>query len=41
MSTGVELATAWVQLVPTMKGVNGEVAKALGPVDAEAENSGK
>lgn len=41
MATGVELATAWVRLVPSMDGAQGEVTKALGPAEAEAEKSGK
>lgn len=41
MASGVELATAWVRLVPSMDGVQGEVAKALGPADKAAEESGK
>jgi len=41
MSTGVELATAWVRLVPSMDGVQGEVAKSLGGVDSEFDKGGK
>ena len=41
MPTGVELATAWVRLTPTMEGVQGEVAKSFSGVDAAAETSGK
>lgn len=41
MSTGVELATAWVRLVPSMDGVQGEIAKSLGGVDGEFEKTGK
>ncbi|HRN28145.1 MAG TPA: hypothetical protein PK781_03300 [Terrimesophilobacter sp.] len=41
MATGVELATAWVRLVPSIEGVQGVVAKELGPAEAEAEKSGQ
>lgn len=39
-ATGVELATAWVRLVPSIEGVQGAVAKELAPVDKEAEKAG-
>lgn len=43
MATGVELATAWVRLVPTMEGAQGEIAKTLGDsgIDDAAAKSGK
>ena len=37
MSSGVELATAWVRLVPSADGIQGELSKTLGP---EAEKAG-
>lgn len=37
----VELATAYVSLVPTMQGVQGKVAEALAPAGAEADKAGK
>ena len=40
-ATGVELATAWVRLVPSLDGVQGEVAKAFGPAEAEANKAGQ
>ncbi|UGL61829.1 tape measure protein [Microbacterium phage Franklin22] len=43
MATGVELATAWVRLVPSLDGAQGEIAKGLGDagVDDAAEEAGK
>lgn len=41
MATGVELATAWIRLVPSAEGIEGGVGKALAPGEAEAEASGK
>lgn len=41
MATGVELASAWVRLVPSFQGVQGAVARELAPVDAEADKAGK
>lgn len=40
MPSGVELATAWVRIVPSMEGTQGTVTKALGPLEDEAEASG-
>lgn len=40
MATGAELATAWVRLVPTTEGVQGEIAKALAPGEKAAEDAG-
>lgn len=37
----VELATAYISLVPTMQGVQGKVAEALLPAGAEADAAGK
>lgn len=37
----VELATAYVSLVPTMQGVQGKVAEALAPAGAAADEAGK
>ena len=37
----VELATAYVSLIPTMQGVQGKVAEALAPASAEADKAGK
>lgn len=37
----VELATAYVSLVPTMQGVQGKVAEALAPASAEADKAGR
>jgi TP901 family phage tail tape measure protein len=37
----VELATAYISLVPTMQGVQGKVAEALLPAGAEADKAGK
>lgn len=37
----VELATAYVSLVPTMQGVQGKIAEALLPAGAEADKAGK
>jgi phage-related protein len=37
----VELATAYVSLIPTMQGVQGKVAEALAPAGAEADKAGK
>ena len=33
MAAGIELATAWVRLVPSMKGATGQIVKDLGGVD--------
>lgn len=41
MPSGVELATAWVRLVPSAEGIEGGVGKALAPAEKEAEESGK
>ncbi|AXH47310.1 tape measure protein [Microbacterium phage Eden] len=43
MATGVELATAWVRIVPSLDGAQGEIAKGLGDagVDDAAEEAGK
>lgn len=41
MTTGVELATAWVRLVPTTEGVQENVTKALAPAEAAGEEAGK
>ncbi|AYN55887.1 tape measure protein [Microbacterium phage Coltrane] len=43
MATGVELATAWVRIVPSMEGAQGEIAKGLGDagIDKDAEEAGK
>jgi hypothetical protein len=43
MATGVELATAWVRLVPSLDGAQGKIAEGLNGsgVDAEAEKAGK
>lgn len=35
MATGVELATAWVRLVPTVGGISGAISKAVGGSDAK------
>lgn len=37
----VELATAYVSLVPTMQGVQGKIAEAFAPAGAEADKAGK
>ena len=37
----VELATAYISLVPSMKGVQGEVSRQLAPVSKEADKQGK
>lgn len=37
----VELATAYLSLVPTMQGVQGKVAEALAPAGTEADRAGK
>lgn len=37
----VELATAYVSLVPTMQGVQGKVAEAFAPAGTEADKAGK
>ena len=37
MASGVELATAWVRLVPSADGIQGELTKTLAP---EAEKAG-
>ena len=37
MASGVELATAWVRLVPSADGIQGELTKSLAP---EAEKAG-
>lgn len=37
----VELATAYVSLVPTMQGIQGKVAEAFAPAGAEADKAGK
>jgi len=37
----VELATAYISIVPSMKGVQGEVARQMGPVSKEADKQGK
>lgn len=42
MPTGAELATAWVRLVPSADGIQGDLTKELGgPVEAAADKSGK
>jgi tape measure domain-containing protein len=41
MATGVELASAWVRLVPSFQGVQGAVARELAPVDREADAAGQ
>ncbi|UYL86320.1 tape measure protein [Microbacterium phage Jovita] len=42
MATGVELATAWVRLVPSLDGVQGAIAKELNPAaDKAGEDAGK
>jgi hypothetical protein len=42
MTTGVELATAWVRLVPTVEGVQGTLAKELNPAaDKVGDDAGK
>lgn len=42
MANGVELATAWVRIIPSMDGVQGQIAKGLGPVaEQEGKKSGK
>jgi phage-related protein len=41
MPTGTELATAWVQLVPSAEGIEGGIGKALGPAEKEADAAGK
>lgn len=41
MATGAELATAWVRIVPTMDGVQGELAKGFGAADGDIEKAGK
>ncbi|QJD49831.1 tape measure protein [Microbacterium phage AvGardian] len=42
MATGVEIATAWVRLVPTVEGVQGTLAKELTPAaEAAGEDAGK
>jgi tape measure domain-containing protein len=38
MANGVELATAWVRIIPSMEGVQGVISKELG---GEAEKAGK
>lgn len=40
MSTGVELATAWVRLVPSVEGVTDSVTKAFIPGQKAAEDAG-
>lgn len=40
MATGVELATAWVRLVPTTEGAQENIAKALEPGGKAAEDAG-
>lgn len=41
MPTGAELATAWVRLVPSFDGAQGEIAGAFKPVEDEADAAGK
>ncbi|AVR57178.1 tape measure protein [Microbacterium phage Kieran] len=42
MATGVEIATAWVRLVPTVEGVQGTLAKELGPAaDKAGDDAGR
>ena len=42
MATGVEIATAWVRLVPTVEGVQGTLAKELNPAAEKAgDEAGK
>lgn len=41
MTTGVELATAWIRLVPSIEGVQESTAKALIPAQDAAEDAGK
>lgn len=40
MPTGVELASAWVRLIPTMEGVTGSVVAAMAPATAAAGKEG-
>lgn len=41
MASGVELATAWVRIVPSVDGIQGAMGKALAPAESEAGKSGK
>lgn len=41
MAAGVELATAWVRLVPSMSGVQGAISQQLAPASAIADAEGK
>ena len=40
MSNGVELATAWVRIVPTVEGIQSAVAQQLNPMSAMATTAG-
>ena len=41
MAEGATIATAYVQLVPTLEGVQGSLGQAFGGVDQQAEDAGK
>lgn len=41
MTQGAELATAWVRLVPSVEGLQRNLAEAFSPVEGEAEQTGK
>lgn len=41
MAEGVELATAWVRLVPTVEGITDQIAKEFAPAEQVGADSGK
>lgn len=41
MAEGVELATAWVRLVPSIEGLQKNLAESFAPIEGEAEQTGK
>src|SRR6218665_2451478 len=41
MATGVELATAWVHLVPSADGITDNIAKSLGGLDGVGDKAGR
>lgn len=41
MADGVEIATGWLTLAPTIPGLQGKISEALAPAEAEADKAGK
>lgn len=41
MADGITLARAFVEIIPTVKGIQGNIAQAMGPVERDADETGK